>query len=686
MHRQAREGYRVLVCAPFGRDADSICDLLGRNGYVVRTCPDLDAVAADIDDDTGAIILTEECFQQSRLALAAALDTQPPWSDVPFVLLAARRTGRLAAAETLRGRLPEQIINVVVLERPLSAESLVSTVAAVMRARQKQFEMRDRLAELTASRTALEDSERELRLVADSLPVLIAFVDKDLRYRFANLAYRTWLGIDPGAIIGRTVPEVMGPQIYEQRREGIEQALRGISVQVELPWPMPGRPDAQTEVRYIPRFTDSGEVDGFHVFVLDVTERHRSERQLREAAAMLETRVAERTAELSAEMARREGVEEALRQSQKMEAIGQLTGGIAHDFNNMLAGVIGSLDLMRRRIEKGDYATVDRYMTAAMQSAQRAATLTARLLAFGRRQSLDLKPVDLDQLVAGMEDLLRRTLGENIRIVIDLGAGGRSVNTDVSQIENALLNLAINARDAMPEGGLLSIGTRLASRLEIAALPNATGPFAVLSVEDTGSGMTPETLAKVFEPFFTTKPIGQGTGLGLSQIYGFMRQSGGHITITSEPGEGTAIRLFLPLAGAQADQAGEAPASAPGGRGETVLLVEDEELVRMLVVEVLNELGYRPLEAASADAAIPILQSGERIDLLVTDVGLPGMNGRQLAEIARDLRPELKVLFVTGYAEKASVRAEFLGDNMEMIGKPFAFETLATTIRQMIEG
>ncbi|NQE61951.1 PAS domain S-box protein [Caulobacter sp. RHG1] len=380
---------------------------------------------------------------------------------------------------------------------------------------------------------------------------------------------------------------------------------------------------------------------------------------------------------------------EALRQSQKMEAVGQLTGGIAHDFNNMLTGVIGSLDLIKRNLASGKMDRVERYMDAACSSAQRAAALTSRLLAFGRRQSLDLKATDLNALVGGMEELLHRTLGEQIALETHLAADLWAASTDTNQFESALLNLCINARDAMPHGGKLVVetsNTELDERYTREYPELESGDYVVLSVTDTGAGMSASTIEKVFEPFFTTKPVGQGTGLGLSMIYGFARQSGGHVRIYSELGQGTTVKLFVPRSHGEMDARTEPMAAAPRGSGETVMVVEDDPSVRLIVTEVLEELGYGAIEAVDANRAIPVLQSGQRIDLLVTDVGLPGLNGRQLAEIARQSRPELKVLFITGYAQNAAVRAGFLDEGMDMMTKPFAVEALATRLRDILGG
>ena len=377
-------------------------------------------------------------------------------------------------------------------------------------------------------------------------------------------------------------------------------------------------------------------------------------------------------------------VEERLRQSQKMEALGQLTGGIAHDFNNLLQGISGAIEIVRSRLAEGRQDDVERFMESATQSAHRAASLIHRLLAFARRQSLDNRPVDVNRLVLSMEDLLRRTLGEQISLTVTTGVQVWRARSDENQLESAILNLAINARDAMPHGGSLTIETfnaTLDSHCVQAHEGLTAGDYPVVAVTDTGSGMTPAVLAKVFEPFFTTKPIGQGTGLGLSGIYGFTKQSGGHVRIHSQPELGTTVRLYLPrdAAAMQTMLAATTP-DVPQGDGQTVLIIEDDAAVRMVVLDLLSELGYRTIEAVDGPTALPILQSDQTIDLLLTDVGLPGMNGRQIAEIARQYRPALRVLFMTGYAEQASSRGSFLGPGMDMITKPFTMDDLAARI------
>ncbi|MBU6266070.1 MAG: PAS domain-containing protein [Sphingomonadales bacterium] len=384
------------------------------------------------------------------------------------------------------------------------------------------------------------------------------------------------------------------------------------------------------------------------------------------------------------------GIEEALRQSQKMEAVGQLTGGIAHDFNNLLQGIVGGLDMIAQRLEERRADDIPRWLGAVRTSADRAAALTHRLLAFSRRQPLDPRPLKVNPLVASMEDLLRRTLGEAMALRLVLAGGLWPTLCDANQLESAILNLAINARDAMPGGGALAIET---ANIDIDGHDTArdrelrAGQYVCIAVTDSGTGMSRETIERAFEPFYTTKPIGQGTGLGLSMIYGFARQSGGFARIDSELGVGSTIRLYLPrhIAGDDAPET-DAPVPAPGvhAEGETVLVVEDEFLVRGLIVEVLEELGYRVIEANDGPKGLEVLQSGQRIDLLLTDIGLPGLNGRQLADAARVARPDLKVMFMTGYAENAAIASGFLDPGMAMITKPFAMDMLAKRVADIL--
>jgi len=626
-------------------------------------------------------------------------------------------------------------------------------------------------------------SAAELRLVADALPLLVAFVDRGLTYRFANDAYRDWFDRAPEEVLGQKVPDLVDGEGFQARLPYIERALAGTGVRLDLPWPWPDGRRRIADIRYEPRRDSAGEVDGFYVFVQDVTAQRDAEvglaaerdrlwelsedllvnakyegRLLRVSpswTALLghdeETLLTRPYAEIvhpddfpvaleallhmratgkpvrfedriraadgtwrwvawklapepggerftgigrdvTAEKAaaeERARLEEQLRQSQKMEAVGQLTGGLAHDFNNLLAGISGSLELMQTRLAQGRLTDLDRYMTAAQGASRRAAALTHRLLAFSRRQTLDPKPTDVNALVHGMEELIRRTVGPAITVEVVGAAGLWPALVDPPQLENALLNLCINARDAMPEGGRITVETanrwldyRAARERDL-----TEGQYLSLCVSDTGTGMSADVIAKVFEPFFTTKPIGQGTGLGLSMIYGFARQSGGQVRIYSEVGQGTTVCLYLPRHhGAVEDDLPATLSDAPRAeRGETVLVVDDEPTVRMLVTEVLEDLGYAAIEAADSASGLKVLQSNVRIDLLVTDVGLPGgMNGRQMADAGRERRPGLKVLFITGYAENAVVGNGHLEPGMAVLTKPFVVETLGVRIREML--
>jgi CheY-like chemotaxis protein len=373
-----------------------------------------------------------------------------------------------------------------------------------------------------------------------------------------------------------------------------------------------------------------------------------------------------------------------------MEAVGQLTGGLAHDFNNLLTGISGSLELLKARLAQGRMSDLDRYITVAQGAASRAAALTHRLLAFARRQTLDPKPTTANKLSANMEEMVQRTVGPEIKVETVLGIGLWLTLCDPNQLENAILNLCINGRDAMPDGGRLTIETTNTWVDERGARERdmQPGQYVAVSVTDTGTGMSPDVVTHAFDPFFTTKPTGQGTGLGLSMIHGFVKQSGGQVRIYSEIGMGTTVRIYLPRHQGEADI--EAPqvklAGAPRAEiGETVLIVDDEPTVRMLVTEVLAELGYAAIEAADGESGLKVLQSDVRIDLLITDVGLPGgLNGRQMADAARQRRPDLRVLFITGYAENAALGNGYLEPGMYVLTKPFAMEALTGRIKTII--
>jgi signal transduction histidine kinase len=556
---------RVLILAPTGRDATAIAEVLSRAGMQSLICADAAALTDALTDGAGAAMVAEEALLGRHMeTLTDWAAAQPPWSDMPFIIL----TSRQARPEVLRWRqdLLAKLRGASLLERPLDALTLSTAARSAARARARQYELRAHMAARAAATETLEH----------------------------QVAART---------------------------------------------------------------------------------------------AELETAVSA----LRTEMAERTRVEDALRQSQKMEAVGQLTGGLAHDFNNMLTGIIGSLEMMQTRVGQGRAQEVGRFVDAAMSSANRAAALTHRLLAFSRRQTLSPKPLDAGALIGGMEDLIRRTVGPAIRVQIESPAGLWTTRCDPNQLESALLNLVINARDAMPDGGTLRVAAtnKRPDDPHFGPLPSSVAEdYVLISVSDTGTGMAEDVVARAFDPFFTTKPTGAGTGLGLSMVFGFVNQSGGRVRIASQPGEGTTIRLYLPrsyLAPALEPRASADPMPRAHA-GETVLVVDDESAIRMLIREVLEELGYTPAEACDAQEGLEILQSGRKLDLMITDVGLPnGMNGRQLADLARRERPGLQVLFITGYAEQAALGADRLEPGMDVITKPFALHELATRIRTMIE-
>jgi len=566
-----KDSLRVLVLAPTGRDGPASADVIRKAGMQAEVCTSFAGLAAGLEAGAGAVFLAEEALFEVPLAkLGAWVERQPPWSDLPFVLLASHQ--QQPAVMLWQRRLVAALRNVTLLQRPVQTIALASSVQSAVRARRRQYEVRAYVAERERAALALE-----------------------------------------GLVAART------------------------------------------------------------------------------------SELAEANIQLRAQIAERENVEASLRQSQKMEAVGQLTGGIAHDFNNMLQAIGGSLELMDRRIEQGRGTEAGRYVDGARKTVGRAAALTNRLLAFARRQPLQPQSVDLDGLIVGIEELVRGAVGLGIRVELDMSDGVWPVLCDPSQLENALLNVAINARDAMPNGGRLTISARRMSLRapDVAGQDVAgqdetkPGDYVEIAVADTGTGMDEATRARVFEPFFTTKPIGQGTGLGLSQCYGFVRQSGGFVRLDSTPGQGTTVRLYLPRHGTasaetaqQAERVKPEPKLAPIRR--TVLLVEDEEDVRALAAEWLRELGYKVLEAEDGSAALGLLARTSHVDLLVTDVGLPnGLNGRQVADAARERRPGLPVLFVTGYAGSA-LEAQ-LAPGMQVIGKPFTLDMLAARIGAMLD-
>lgn len=548
--------------------------------------------------------------------------------------------------------------------------------------------------EKVAAQRLLAWREAELRTVTDAMPILISYIDRDLIYRFANSYYETWTGRPRSEIIGRSIREVMGNKLYLRRAPMIARALAGEDITVDDVMPHTDGP-RRAEIRYIPRIEADGSVPGFHVMVFDIEERvrraealereaahrARAEGQLRHLNETLEARVIQ-------EIEERRQTEAVLAQSQKMETIGKLTGGVAHDFNNLLQVVSGNLQLLA--FDVAGNARAEKRVTNAMAGVSRGAKLAAQLLAFGRRQALEPKVVNVTRFVRGMDDMLRRAIGEGIEIETIVGGGLWNTFVDPAQIENALLNLAINARDAMDGQGKLTIELGNASLDDAYARTHAEvtpGQYVMLAVSDTGTGMSPDIIDKVFEPFFSTKSEGKGSGLGLSMVYGLVKQSGGHVKIYSELGEGTTIKLYLPRAMASEDLEVAATAGPIVGGTETVLVVEDDDEVRATVVEMLGELGYQVLKAVDAGSALSVIESGIPIDMLFTDVVMPGqLKSPELARRARERLPDLAVLFTSGYTENSIVHGGKLDAGIDLLSKPYTREALARKFEQMLAG
>jgi DNA-binding response OmpR family regulator/nitrogen-specific signal transduction histidine kinase len=539
------------------------------------------------------------------------------------------------------------------LIHPVDPDVLLATIRTLLRVRETE--------------DALRESEARFREIFINIAAPIGVVDGNLKVIEANDAFRRLAGDSgcEGTLYECFVPGQDG--LLEEMRQTLatRQRWRGdLSMHSFLG-------TRETEWRVTPYRDDAG-----LVFIDDVTEQRSRER------AQLE-QIDSATTQLAFEIAERERSESQLLQAQKMDALGKLTGGIAHDFNNLLTSIITGIDLINRSVEAGKTQGVQRFADAALGSARRASALTHRLLAFARQQPLDAQATDVNDRVRSLEDMLRRTIGEHISLDLELGASPAIASVDANQLENAVINLVINARDAMDSRGLIRVITSQVHIERDAEL--ADGDYVMLTVSDNGGGIPPEILDKVFEPFFTTKPLGQGTGLGLSMIYGFARQSGGHARIVSAVGKGTEVSLLLPVGQGEVVPLMQRIAPISGGNGEKILVVEDTDSLRMMTEEILIRAGYECIATGDIEHALRVLRGDDGLDLLLTDVGMPGMNGRDLAEVARAWRPTLPVLFMTGYAENAMERSRFLGTGMDMITKPFEIEGLLASVHAMFD-
>jgi len=553
-----------------------------------------------------------------------------------------------------------------------------------------------RLEDELARSRAREERARQL---IETAPDAIVVVDNSGRIILANAQTERLFGYAREELIGQSI-EMLVPQQLRGTHVGKRDAyirkpsVRPMGTGLDLAGQRKDGSQVPIEISLSP--LGNGDTVLISAAIRDITERRAAQAALRRARDELELRVRERTAELEqanralqSEMEDRAAAERALHQAQKMEAVGQLTGGIAHDFNNLLTVVMGNLQLLARRVQNDPAAA--ELITGALEAAWRGAELNRRLLAFSRKQRLAPVPLDLNDLIGGMTSLLRRSLGEQVNIKFHAATDLPPALADVTQLESALLNLAVNSRDAMPEGGTLTIETGAMNLDEhYAALEGDVKPgaYVMLAVSDTGCGMPPEVVQRAFDPFFTTKETGKGSGLGLAMVYGFVKQSGGHVKIYSEPDTGTTVKLFLPVI---TRPAGALPADAPAPRpdasgSETILVVEDEDKVRELVCRVLGGLGYRILQASEGRTALALLAQEPGIDLLFTDVVLPGgMNGPEIARRARQQRPDLKLLYTSGYTGNALLELEAIPGEFRMISKPYRIEDLAQIVREVLD-
>ncbi|BAU88646.1 PAS/PAC sensor hybrid histidine kinase [Methylorubrum populi] len=672
---------RVLILAPRGRDAAVIEQVLARSGIDKAACADVAEWVACLRAGAGTAIVTEEALADDDIAeLSGWLDAQAPWSDFPFVVLATRQAGPRTrhAAELLK-----RLGNVVLLERPINAETLTSAVLSSLRARRRQYQAREHLLER-------ERAQDQLRLANEELEQRVAARTREVEAAHETLAF----ALDAAGMSSWDINAVTGVHRRSPRfdavfgYEGGERAWdretflghvldedRGIAEEAFAGIAETGRLDLECRIR---------RTDGAvrWIAMRGQVKRDEAGRPLRVAGILMDRTEQHIT-------------EEALRQAQKMEAIGQLTGGVAHDFNNLLTVIVGGLDMMLRRPEQAD--RVKRLAEAAMGAARRGEQLTQQLLAFSRRQMLRPQTLNPNRLLLDFRPLAERAATGSVELVFDLDPALDPIRIDPAQFEAAVLNLIVNARDALEGSSALAriAVTSRNVRLGTAAVADKgvpPGPYVMVSVTDTGSGIPADKLQRVFEPFFTTKEVGKGTGLGLSQVYGFTRSAKGFAQIESELGKGTTVSLYFPRS---TDPAGEEIGTGPvgsiplrrAGEGETVLLVEDDEQVLGMAVESLEELSYRVIVTRNASEALDYLRGVERIDILFSDVVMPGgMNGSQLAVEARRLRPDIKILLTSGYVANLDEGQVIGQGELPVLNKPYRRDELARSLRLVLGG
>ncbi|GAC1340834.1 MAG: hypothetical protein NVSMB18_11680 [Acetobacteraceae bacterium] len=634
-----------------------ISQVMQRAGINAQVCPDL-ASLLDRLDGSSAVVVTEEILAAGEAmdGVCRWVERQPAWSDLAFIVLATKQ-GQVRSS--LHRAMLDGLGNAVLLERPLNAESLASAARAALRARRRQLALRDltdTLEARVAQRTqALAETEERFRATFEGFPeclfVILVGADGTFTFESFNPAAERRTGLSGAKVHGRTPPDIIDPPIAEQLIRGLAECVEtGQSVEFSEEFDFPA--GAGTfELKVTPLRSAQGRIDRLLVVARDVTERNR--------------------------------LEERLRAAQKLEAVGQLTGGVAHDFNNLLQVVLSGLTLMDRVKDPGRRAQV---AESVRRAAQRGGELTKRLLTIARRQALRPEPIDLGLWIRdGAGELLARTLRGDIRTQVNVPVGLPPIEADPAELELAVLNLAVNSRDAMPEGGTLTLSADVIDVDELTDPDRLSGAFVRLSVSDTGLGMSAETQTRVFEPFFTTKEVGKGTGLGLAQVYGFARQSGGGVRLRSAPGEGTTVSLLLPVSHRAAPVAAVDPPGqdGPPALGAAVLVCEDDDDVAALVVDMLTQLGHEPTRVGTAAAALGALADGRDVDLLFTDVMMPGgMDGLALAREAGRRRPGLPVLLTTGYTG-GGPGAEPIG--LPVLRKPYRIDELAKALQKALQ-
>ena len=682
--RPGASSERAVILAPTGRDASVAAALIREAGFYANICADIAALMHEIEGGAGLAVIADEAIKTADLrGLMHWLNDQPSWSDFPIVLLTHQGGGPERNPDA--ARLGQVLGNVTFIERPFHPTTLVSVVASAVRGRRRQYQTRAILADLTESEGLLQTALNAGHLGALELHV----PELELEASDACLAS---FGRKPGESFSyQDLLAAVHPDDRARRLEVLARTIetgRDYSIEYRNIWPDGSQHWVDVRARAVRR--PDGSIKSLVGVASDITARKVAELErenllaqlaaertaLAELTATLEQRVEQRTADLMKEVAAREKAQEQLRQAQKMETIGQLTGGVAHDFNNLLMAVMGNLDLLRKRMP--DDPRLHRLVDGALQGAERGASLTQRLLAFARQQDLRAVPVDLRALIQGMIDLLERSLGPRIALTLDLPAGLPPARVDANQLELAILNLAINARDAMPDGG--SIDIKVAEHRVGADPALKSGRYLKLTLIDTGKGMPPEILKRAIEPFFSSKPLGKGTGLGLSMVHGLAVQLGGALQLSSIPGKGTAATLLFPVATAAPETESPVQAAPKVNRSAVILFVDDDPLIAMSTTEMLEDLGHQVIGASCGLHALDIIRSEQPIDLMMTDHVMPGMTGIELAAASREVRPSLPILLATGYAELP----EGAQLDLPRLAKPYHQDQLRDRLDQLL--